>query len=86
MQGLMIMLLACVAFLVAMIALAVARRPQIPRDASSLTRDAQRILDERLARGLAAFQQPPDQSGHGDCQQDQEAGRQQRPQQAEGVM
>lgn len=51
MQGLMIMLLAGVAFLVAVVALAVARRPQVPRDASSLTRDAQRILDERLARG-----------------------------------
>ena len=51
MQGLMIVLLAGLAFLVAVAALAVARRPQVPRDASSLTRDAQRILDERLARG-----------------------------------
>ena len=51
MQGLMIVLLAGVAFLVAVVALAIARRPQVPRDAAGLTRDAQRILDERLARG-----------------------------------
>lgn len=51
MQGLIIVLLAGIAFLVAMFALAVANRSRVPRDASSLTRDAQRILDERLARG-----------------------------------
>lgn len=51
MQGLMIVVLAGVAFLVAVLALAVANRSRVPRDASSLTRDAQRILDERLARG-----------------------------------
>ncbi len=51
MQGLLIMLLAGVAFLVAVAALAIANRARVPRDASSLTRDAQRILDERMARG-----------------------------------
>lgn len=51
MQGLMIVLLASIAFLVAMLALGIANRNRVPRDASSLTRDAQRILDERLARG-----------------------------------
>lgn len=51
MQGLMIALLASVAFLIAMVVLTVANRTRVPRDASGLTRDAQRILDERLARG-----------------------------------
>ncbi|MCA0251178.1 MAG: hypothetical protein LCH76_02585 [Actinobacteria bacterium] len=51
MQGLLIVLLAGAAFLVAMLALTIANRSRVPRDASSLTRDAQRILDERLARG-----------------------------------
>ncbi len=51
MQGLLIVLLAGVAFLVAVLALALTNRTRVPRDASSLTRDAQHILDERLARG-----------------------------------
>lgn len=51
MQGVLVVILAGTAFLIAILALSLARRPQIPRDASSITRDAQRILDERLARG-----------------------------------
>lgn len=53
MQGLFILLLAGASFLTALIFLAVVagRRDRVPPDASSLTAQAQQILDERLARG-----------------------------------
>lgn len=62
MQGLIMVLLVGIAFLVAMLLLRLSGRHRVPRDASSLTRDAQRILDERMARGEIGIDEYLDRS------------------------